>query len=210
MGILASVRPTVLFAALAIGGAGVVAASPARATVMVEIPLEELVRDADGIVLGRVERVGSRLELDEHGLTPATVTTIRVERWIKGGGEASIRLREWGGTAGGTTMRVPGSPEYVVGQRVVVFLESTGAEYRTLQMCQGQFIVPRSAPGVEPVVVRDRRAVGFARWSDRMEIEAGGIHEMSLAAFLAWLESAVAQAERVPGSTSDELGRGAR
>src|SRR5690606_12145544 len=70
----------------------------AAATVMVEVPLERMVREADAIVVGRVERVGVRLVmLPGGGAEPHTITTIRAVEWIKGDGCERVRLDEIGG-----------------------------------------------------------------------------------------------------------------
>lgn len=186
----------------------------AAATVMVEVPLERMVREADAIVVGRVERVGVRLVmLPGGGAEPHTITTIRAVEWIKGDGGERVRLDEIGGVMEQGGMRIEGTPEYRVGDEVVVFLRRTpeGA-MRTYAMVQGQFHIVRGIGGADDVVVRDTRAVGFASWaSGEMAIEHGGVRAMRLGDFLGYLRETVSQIEVDPGTTSgDALGGGAR
>lgn len=185
----------------------------AAATVMVEVPLEAMVREADAIVVGRVERVGVRLVMLPGGAQPHTITTIRAAEWIKGEGGERVRVDEIGGVMEQGGMVIEGTPEYRVGDEVVVFLRRTpeGA-LRTYAMVQGQFHIVRGVGGAEDVVVRDTRAVGFASWaSGPMTIEHGGVRAMRLGDFLGYLRQMVEQAELDPGATrGDALGGGAR
>lgn len=211
---------------LALLGAGVfvqggLVPERARATVMVEVPLEDMVRDADAIVLGVVEHVGVRLRIDEHGSVPHTIATIRVREWIKGGGDggagdggARVRVDEIGGVLPEAQlgMAIAGTPRYGVGDEVVVFLrriEGEGA-FRTYAMEQGHFVVQRGVPGTDDVVARDLGTIGLASWaSGPMRVEHGGRAAMRLADFLGYLRSTLEQL-RVPAGTTGATEGGAR
>jgi hypothetical protein len=150
----------------------------ARATVMVEVPLEDMARDADAVVHGVVERTGVQMVMGPQGLEPHTLTRVRVKRWLGGAQDPqTVTIREFGGRyeGGGTT--ITGTPEYETGQEVIVFLEEhpeQRGDYRTYGFVQGKFVVQRGVPGVPDVVRRDLRSVSFARWAEgKMTVERG-------------------------------------
>jgi hypothetical protein len=142
----------------------VVLALPARATVMIEVPVEELVREAHAIVHGTVTRTGTRMIARGDSLDPYTLVWIRVRRWLKGRGGRTVLVREMGGVGAVAAAAVQGGPEYEVGEEVVVFLERHGAVMRTASMAQGKFQVVRGAPGAPVMVRRDLQGMGFARF----------------------------------------------
>lgn len=206
--------PRAALGALAVALWATVFQATAAATVMVEVPLERMVRESEAIVVGRVERVGVRLVmLPGGGSEPHTITTIRAVEWIKGQGGERVRVDEIGGVMEQGGMVIEGTPAYRVGDEVVVFLRRTpeGA-MRTYAMVQGQFHIVRGIGGADDVVVRDTRAIGFASWaSGPMTIEHGGVRAMRLDDFLGYLRDLVQQVEVDPGTTSgDALGGGAR
>ena len=64
---------------------GALALPHAHATVMVAVPLEELVATSDAIVHARVVRVGTRLVLRDDGtMQPHTLSELRVTEWLRG------------------------------------------------------------------------------------------------------------------------------
>ncbi|MDQ3032718.1 MAG: hypothetical protein M3Y87_09895 [Myxococcota bacterium] len=206
-----------LVSAIAIGAIAIAAVGlapgSARATVMVEVPLEELVRDADAIVVGVVEHVGVRLQIGDGSNVPHTITTLRVREWIKGAGDELVRIDEIGGVFadGQGGMAIAGTPQYAVGDEVVVFLRRTGGVFRTYAMEQGHFTIQRGVPGVDSIVQRDLSAIGFASWSrGPMEVEHGGRAAMRVDDFLAHLRATLEQLRvHTPGG-DDALGGGAR
>lgn len=139
----------------------------ARGTVLVEIPLDDMTFDAEAVVLGEVTGVDVQMVMREDGsLEPWTKTTLRVERWLKAGEGQTVTLFERGGAWPGGGMRIAGTPEYRVGERVVVFLwRDPLGRLRTYGMAQGRFVVRAGAPGVPTTVERDLDDVGFAQWS---------------------------------------------
>lgn len=175
-------------AAAMLAGAGMWGSS-AEATVMVELTLEDMARDAVAIVHGRVVRTGGHLGIRDGSAEPYTVTTLEVVEWIKGPGGDRVGIREIGGELGGGQggMAIDGVPSYRVGEEVVVFLEDDPDAdfYRTYGMVQGKFVVMNGAPGVPDTVVRDAEAVTFARWTDgQMTLQRGDRQAMALETFL--------------------------
>jgi len=135
-------------------------AGPARATVMVEVSLEDMARDADVIALGTITRTGDQVVIRERGGV-----------WQGGG--------HW----------IDGTPQYRVGEEVVVFLQrdpSKPDSFRTYAMAQGKFEVLRGVPGTSGQVRRDLEGMAFAHWDGQgMELgHAGGAPTMALGPFL--------------------------
>jgi hypothetical protein len=164
-------------------------ASTASATVMLEIPLDDMIRQADAIVHGRVVASRVQMRMRDGALEPQTFTTIRVSDWLAGEGGDTVTLRELGGTWQGGGLRYDGTPEYAVGEEVVVFLArrpEAPRDYRTFAMVQGKFTVMHGVPGVPDSVQRDLSGVAFARWADGQQTvaQAGPDPAMELETFL--------------------------
>lgn len=161
---------------------------PALATIMVEVPLEEMVVEGEGVVRATVIHSGTQLNLRDDGTEITTITTLRVDEWLVGQGDDQIRLREIGGETARGGMRIAGTPRYRMGEEVVVFLDEDvdGVDryYRTFALVQGKFTVLRGVPGMPAVVMRDADAVGFATWIDgEMLIDHGGEMVVGLTEF---------------------------
>ena len=178
---------------------------------MVELGLEDMVRESVGIVRARVTHSGGQLVIEEGTADRHTITRLEIAEWLKGEGGAVIELREFGGvdSAGGQT--VDGVPHYAVGEEVVVFLEPDRREphryYRTLGMVQGKLVVLRGVPGVPSVVLRDAEAVSFAKWTEgRMTLARGGQQVMAWETFVAAVEGVVALDALAPSSTRPKNG----
>lgn len=177
----------ILIAALALATVSV--ATTSSATVMVEIPLEELVRQADVIVRGTVVSSGVRLDMSDGSLEPETITTIRVSEWLAGHGGETVEIRELGGIWKEGGVRYLGTPEYTPGEEVVVFLErrpEAPHDLRTFAMVQGKFSIRHGVPGVPSSVSRDLSGVAFARWVEGRQTvsEPGREPAMELETFL--------------------------
>lgn len=165
----------------------------AHATVLVEVPIDDMAYVADAIVLGRVDRVDARLELSGVTPMPWTVSTIRVERWIHGTGGAEMAIEELGGDWQGTEVKVAGTPEYRAGERVLVFLRrDEQGRYRTYGMAQGKFTIRASVDG-PTMAVRDLGDIAFATWANgAMHVdhhdEHGDARAMSFAELVSRIE----------------------
>ena len=164
-------------------------AAPAGATVVVPADLGELARDAGAIVRGRVASVEARWT-DDHRAIESTVT-LAVERTLKGSFGAEVQFRVPGGQLGRYRSLTVGAPEFIVDQRVVVFLGAHGPRVPfVLGMSQGVFrivaadsggwiVTPSlwpSAAGTAPVVRGDpaRGPVVLADFEQRVLALAGG------------------------------------
>ncbi len=183
----------------------------ARATVMVEVPLEDMILGADAIVHGRVIANDVRMSLDRGELEPNTFVTIEVTEWLAGEGGRTVTLRELGGTFQGITTEVVGVPRYAVGDEVIVFLErrEDGREdLRTMAMAQGQFRVRHSLTEA-PRVERDLEGVAFARWVDGQQtVQDPASPSMELEAFKAYVRQT--RGETLPGAGGPATGGAVR
>lgn len=168
----------------------------ASATIMVEVPLDEMIASADTIVHGTVVHSTVRVAMRDDGtLEPQTITTIRVREWIAGAGGETVTLRELGGAWQGGVVSYEGTPQYRVGEEVVVFLArrpEAPHDLRTLGMVQGKFIVRHGVPGVPSSVRRDLEGIAFYRWADGHATVQSPHNDpaMELQTFLAYVRQA--------------------
>ncbi|HZY03259.1 MAG TPA: hypothetical protein VFF02_07135 [Anaeromyxobacteraceae bacterium] len=148
-------------ALLALLHAGAAAAAVARPTTV-----EQLARESDAVVQGRVVARESRWAPDgRHILTRVTV---RVSRVIRGSAGAEVTLEVPGGEVGGFGQRVDAAPSFQPGEEAVVFLRRTAAGRTVVHgMGQGKFRVQdgEARPDVEgwtfvpePIPAGERRA----------------------------------------------------
>ena len=104
-----------------------------------------------------------------HSMEPQTITTLRVHEWIAGAGGDTVEIRELGGVWQGGGVAYEGTPRFVQGEEVVLFLErrpEAPHDLRTLGMVQGKFIVRHGVGGVPSTVRRDLSGIAFASWSN--------------------------------------------
>ncbi|HHH28620.1 MAG TPA: hypothetical protein ENK57_09780 [Polyangiaceae bacterium] len=161
----------------------------ANATVMVEVSLEDMARDADAIVMGRVTRTEVRVVMDPvRGAVPHTITEIEVADWILGSGGATVRVDELGGDIQGSGLIIAGTPVYGVGEEVIVFLEQAQGRLRTYAMAQGRFEIRRGVGGVPDHVQRDLSDITFARWGrDGMNLDHSSDPPVALETFVEYV-----------------------
>lgn len=149
----------------------------ADATVMVEVTLEDMVRDSHAIVRGVVQRTGVQLVLRDGQADPHSLAWLRVDQWLKGSGGQGVVISEIGGEHAMGGMWIAGTPTYAVGEEVIVFLRRDPMNrdrFRTYGMAQGKFVVRRGVPGTSGQVQRDLSSIGFARWANgQMHVEEG-------------------------------------
>jgi len=102
----------------------VAAGLPVRATTIVPADLGELSHDAIAIARGRIADVRSQWTEDRG--TVETIVTLEVENYLKGSLGTIIRFKVPGGELGRFRTVVVAAPDFVVDQRVVVFLGAHG------------------------------------------------------------------------------------
>jgi hypothetical protein len=147
------------------GAVLMLAGRQASASTFVLMDETQLAARSVAAVQGRVTAIESALDGQSGGVR--TYVRIAPSDVVFGNLPAGdIVLRETGGRAGGTSEWVYGSPEYVVGEDVLVFVapDADGA-LRTTAMAMGKFTVTHDASGAA-VAVRSL-GEGVAVWDPR-------------------------------------------
>ena len=176
---------------LSVGVCALALAVPVHASLLIPADLGELSRDARAIVRGRVAALDTQWTEDRG--TIETIVTLEVERYIKGALGQTLRFRVPGGDFGRFRSIVVGAPEFVVDERIVVFLGAHGPSVPyVLGLSQGVFrIVRAGADAAEFVtspammaatagavrIVRgdpSRRAAPLDEFEERIRALAGG------------------------------------
>lgn len=137
--------------------------SRAEAATVEAMTLNEMAQRAEMILIGRV--ASSRADWNTRRTRIYTYVTLEVERFLKGGaGEDEITIRHWGGEAGGFRSLVPGSPQFVVGEEVLLFCAGTRARVPTvLGLALGKFTITRDAAGAR-ILKRDISGLVLANY----------------------------------------------
>jgi hypothetical protein len=109
---------------------------------MMKLSIEQLVADADLIILGTVDCVQS--EMEEGKIF--SLATVSVNLKIKGEPaptQEKIIVRFPGGAVGDVGMKVEDSPDFKKGEEVLLFLQKTKtlSEYMTVGSSQGKFMI---------------------------------------------------------------------
>jgi hypothetical protein len=143
---LSSRGPATLALALLLG------AGSLQATLVPRMSLEEVVDASESIVQGTVVRTWSAW--DEGRKYIWTHYEIQVADKLKGSVPGTFVVSEPGGVVDETELQSAGTPQYVVGEEVVLFAERTPLGYlRTCGWGQGKFRITR-APLDGKVTVR--------------------------------------------------------
>jgi hypothetical protein len=111
------------------------------ATMVVSLTIQDLVQQADLIVLGRCQEMNSAWNADRSRIL--TFVSVVPERCFKGVECPSpILVFHLGGTVDNVAMNVTGTPKFSEGERVFLFLKRSSATYyRVLGLAQGKFSV---------------------------------------------------------------------
>jgi hypothetical protein len=137
------IRLILLSAALAI---------PVSASTFVVPSDRDMVQRADAIVIANAAYSASRPNGD-GGIE--TVTQMFVEEVIKGNPTGSLTLVEPGGTYGGSSTAIPGVPQFIPGQRLLLFLLRTGPNrWAVADLVLGKFSFVNDDAG-RPLLLRD-------------------------------------------------------
>jgi hypothetical protein len=120
----------------------------ADATIIIPTEDRNLIRQANTIVVGQVTRIDGHWYAAKAQIY--THIGIRVEEVLKGElRETEVTVKQLGGTVGGLRSWIFGSPEFVMGERVLLFLmPNSDGSPRVLNLYEGKFsIVPDSRTG---------------------------------------------------------------
>lgn len=171
-------------------------APAASASVMVEVTVDEMAREADLVARGKVVRTESRRSVD--GMRIFTEVTLQVdERW-KGASGSTVRFRVPGGTHDGIAQIVQGAPRFTEGEEVIVFLhrlpQPKGLRDRPMPMqvvamAQGKFSVRRDPKGTL-MAVRDLDGLELVRPEAGLRTPAPKVEEIPVHTLLQQVKAA--------------------
>lgn len=114
-------------------------AGSSYATTVQRLGLEDLVKRANTIVVGRV--TNSRTYWNSNRKLIFTNYTIQVDESIKGQAGHSLEVTTIGGKIGDVELHVAGMPAFQNGESAVVFVEQSGGFQTVLGLSQGKFTV---------------------------------------------------------------------
>ena len=168
----------------------------ADATIIVPTEDHQLIRQASTIVLGQITKIDSHWYAAKTQIY--THIGVRVEEVLKGQlSEVEVTIKELGGTVGGLRSWIFGSPEFVVGERVLLFLTANpDGSMRVLSLYQGKFSIVLDSQTGEHFVYRGLNPEGVRDLTRSAKTEESASHlvEMRpLARFKAEISSQVAQ-----------------
>jgi hypothetical protein len=110
-----------------------------RATTVQRLGLDELVKAAHTIVVGKV--TGSRTYWSPDKKFILTDYTIEVDESIKGQASRTIAVTTIGGKIDDVELYVSGMPSFQKGENAVLFIEQSGAYQTVVGLGQGKFTV---------------------------------------------------------------------
>lgn len=148
-------RPRLLFVA----GGLLFATQIIPAASVIAPTFRELVAEAQLVFVGHVTatqplwvNAGAQREI-------STDVTFEVESILKGESAPTRVLRFMGGTLEESTLRIPGVPQFVVGDRALLFVSSTTHAISPLVgVMHGRFPIRRGTDGFDYVTLHDGRA----------------------------------------------------
>jgi len=129
----------------------------APAAVMVRMTLDDLVRNAEAVVLGKVTH--SKAFLDEEAGRIYTIHTFKVADYLKGGGEKEIEVITAGGELEDIGQLVPGTPKLNKDEEVVLCLKSGKRAFSVVGMAQGKLRLEKRKE--KSFLVRDLKGLYF-------------------------------------------------
>jgi len=137
---------------------------PSTATTLLKLSVEEMSRQAELIVTGKVTQVASQWSSDQT--TIYTFTTVQVMKCVAGACGEKVLLKHRGGTVGDRTLSIPGTPELSQGQEVLLFLrkdpEGEKGYFAVVGMCQGLFAIEKGKGGQQATAVQKLGDVALA------------------------------------------------
>jgi hypothetical protein len=174
---------------LALAVVGLVLVLPADATTLRLVTMSELVTDAETIFVGTVAETNAVHGDDVYNLLYTEVTFTDLEA-IKGSfAGTSVTYRFAGGRLGDRRVVVVGMPEFVPGQRVILFASREGRLSNAVGWTQGVFRIGRDA-GTGDEIVLDAFGRPVAGIVDGRPVTAGaGIDAMRTGEFAAHVRS---------------------
>lgn len=167
-----------------------VLAVPLSASQFIEMPFDQVAREATFVVRGHV--VDTWSAWDDRREVIFTYATVRVTRYFgESTGPDTLVVREVGGTVDGYTMEAIGFPAIRQGEQVVLFLSNweNSTDLRIHAFNQGKFLV-RDRAGVEVLVSDPVKQGEVARGQRGFDPAANGEAGLRIDEFAAMVEDA--------------------
>lgn len=130
----------------------------ARAAVLVHMPLDDLIRNADLVVRGKVISSQSFRPGDKGRIY--TRHTLDVSEYLKGEGDGKVTVVTMGGEMEDVGQLVPGEARLTPGEEVVLCLAAAQQDYVVYSMGQGKFAM--SLDGEDIVLRQQLKGIHFA------------------------------------------------
>jgi len=130
----------------------------ARAAVLVHMPLDDLIRNADLVVRGKVLTSQPFRHGDDGHIY--TRHTLEVMEYLKGKGDGRVTVVTMGGEMEDIGQLVPGEARLVPGEEAVLCLAKAREDYVVYNMGQGKFGM--SLEGEEIVLEQQLKGISFA------------------------------------------------
>ena len=111
--------------------------SAAYGTTVERLDLDDLVRKAHKIIVGKVSN--SRTFWTNNRKLILTSYTVEVQETIKGESSHTLELTTIGGSIGDLTLHVAGMPSFDRGENTLLFVENSGAFSTVVGLDQGKF-----------------------------------------------------------------------
>jgi hypothetical protein len=139
------------------------AAGLAKATVVLQLELEDLAQLAPVVVLGEVNQVASERSPDGKTLHTRVLVTPS-EIWKGKEIQGTISVKFIGGRDDSVVAHLPGAPRFNVGERVLLFLEPREDKdgYLPLGFYQGKFSVFTDPRTRQELLLRDAPEAGVS------------------------------------------------
>lgn len=128
----------------------------ARATVVLNMELEDLAQLAPVVVLGEVNQVAAERSPDGKTIHTRVLVTPS-EVWKGSDIKGTISVKFVGGSDGNVVAHLPGAPRFAVGERVLLFLEPREDKdgFLPLGFYQGKFSVFTDPRTKQQLLLRD-------------------------------------------------------
>ena len=147
-----------------------------RATTVVPPTFDELVDQAQVIIQGKVTEVRSQWTGEGAQRYIVSYVTFRVEESLKGNSGQTYTIRMFGGTVDDESMGVSDAPEFVPGDRDILFVQNNGSQFIPLVgIMHGRFHVQRDQSGHESVLTNEGQSVSpLAAFKGAVRTKLGG------------------------------------
>ena len=111
----------------------------ANATIMLHVPIKQLLTESESIVYGKVISKQSFINKENSNIN----TTIQIEviRWLKGSGEKQINIIKYGGKLDSKMSFIPGDAKFEADEEVVVIIHKIHGELFLTSLAQSKFKV---------------------------------------------------------------------